>query len=121
MTKNKKPEIVNLPAGKLDEIKARVETNTVLDEDKKIIIIVLSTYAWLHRQLEAKKLGIQRLRSLFGFSTEKKSSLNTGDNDTPPDVNSSQNTKSSSDASSGNKVTPIKKYQSGTQRQIMGD
>ena len=57
MIRKKTPEIINLPEGKLDEIKARFETGSILEEDKKIILLILSTYAWLYRQLEAKKLA----------------------------------------------------------------
>ena len=79
MKQRKLPEIINLPTGKLDEIKTQVAASSILEEDKKIILLILSTYAWLYRQLQAKKIGIQRLRSLFGFSTEKRSSLKKKD------------------------------------------
>ena len=74
MKRRKSPEIINLPEAKLNEIKTRLESGSILEEDKKVILLILSTYAWLYRQLQTKKLGIQRLRNLFGFSTEKQSS-----------------------------------------------
>ena len=55
MTRKKIPEIINLPAGKLDEIKTRFEEGFILEEDKKVILLILSTYSWLSRQLQAKK------------------------------------------------------------------
>ena len=45
----KTPEIIDLPEGKRDEIKARFETGSILEEDKKIILLILATYAWLSR------------------------------------------------------------------------
>ena len=112
MIRKKTPEIINLPDGKLDEIKARFEAGSILEEDKKIILLILSTYAWLCRQLEAKKLGIQRLRNLFGFSTEKRSGSKTKEDETvPPDL----------EGLPGEKVTPIKKLPIETLRKIMDE
>src|SRR3990167_4013973 len=118
MKQRKSPEIIDLPEGKLDEIKTRLESGSILEEDKKIILLILSTYSWLYRQLQAKKLGIQRLRNLFGFSTEKRSKLKKKDNDnTPPDLNGS----SDGDVLSGGNVTPLKKHPIGIQKKTMDD
>jgi hypothetical protein len=73
MSKKEKPEIINLPEGKLDEIKSRLSATSMPDEDKKIILTILSTYSWITRQLRSTKLTINRLKSLFGFTTEKHS------------------------------------------------
>jgi hypothetical protein len=112
MTRKIKPEVINLPAEKLDEIKTRLESGVILEEDKKIILLILSTYRWLHRQLQAKKLGIQRLRNLFGFSTEKRTGHKKKDDEVaPPDLNKTI----------GGDVTPTKKSQNGIQGKIMAD
>ena len=88
MVRKTTPEIINIPAGKLDEIKTRFEAGLILEEDKNVILLILSTYGWLYRQLQAKKLGIQRLRNLFGFSTEKRTRLKKKDDEIiPPDLN----------------------------------
>ncbi len=122
MTRKKTSEIIHIPAGKLDEIKTRFEEGFILEEDKKIIVLILSTYSWLYRQLQAKKLGIQRLRTLFGFSTEKRSgSKNKGDENSPPDLNGSPDTISQGDTSLGDNVTSIKKSLNGTQKKIMAN
>lgn len=122
MKRKKSPEIINLPAGKLDEITTRFKAGSSLEEDKKIILLILSTYAWLHRQLQAKKIGIQRLRSLFGFSTEKRSALKKKDDrDIPPDLNSLSDATTQGDVLSGGKVTPLKKHPIGIQRKTMDD
>ena len=116
MTRKKTPEIINIPAGKLDEVQARFEAGAILEEDKKIILLILSTYTWLYRQLHAKKLGIQRLRNLFGFSTEKRPRLKK-----KGDENTSLDTTSEDDGLPGGKVSPIKKFPSGIWKKIMDD
>ena len=122
MKQKKTPEIINLPEGKLDEIKTRFETGVVLEEDKKIILLILSTYSWLHRQLQAKKLGIQRLRNLFGFTTEKRSKpKKTEDDSIPSALNDSSDTTPEGDALPGGHVVPLKKYQSGIRKKTMDD
>lgn len=120
MKKKKSPEMINLPAEKLDEIKNRFESGAILEEDKKIILLILSTYSWLYRQLQAKKLGMQRLRNLFGFTTEKRiKSKKTGDETILPDLNGSTDTASEGDILPGGNVTTTKKSPNGILRQIM--
>ena len=122
MTRKTTPEIINLPAGKLDEIKTRFEEGFILEEDKKIILLILSTYSWLYHQLQAKKLGIQRLRTLFGFRTEKRTgSKNKGAETTPPDLNGTADAGPEGDTLPGGNVTTIKKSPNGTLRQIMAE
>ena len=76
MIRKKTPEIINLSTTEFDELKSRVSAGSpLLDGDAKIILSVLSTYQWLHRQLQSTKFTIHRLKKLFGFSTEKRSSL----------------------------------------------
>jgi hypothetical protein len=93
-----------------------------LEEDKKVILLILSTYAWLYHQLQTKKLGIQRLRSLFGFSTETRSKLKKKDDDNiPPDLNASSDATTQGDMLPGGNVTPLKKHQIGIQKKTMDD
>jgi len=81
MAQRQQPEIINLPESTVEAIKLRLtEGSALLEEDKKIVLSILSTYMWLSRQLQTTKLSIQRLRSLFGFSTEKRSRLKARDN-----------------------------------------
>jgi hypothetical protein len=121
MTRKNTPEVINLPAGQLDEIKTRLAASPILEEDKKIILLILTSYGWLYRQLQSKKIGIQRLKSLFGFSTEKLTNLKkkTDNETTPPDLNASPDAAPSSTLVGGN-VNPIKKHPSGTRKKIMG-
>ena len=88
MKRKKTPEILNLHSTELDALKARVAAGSpLLDGDAKILISVLSTYQWLHRQLQSTKFTIHRLKKMFGFSTEKRSWLKKK---TPPDELSGQ-------------------------------
>jgi hypothetical protein len=70
--KKSHPELIDLPEATLDLIKSRINTGTLLEEDKKIIMVILTSYAWLVRQLQFTKISMLRLRNLFGFSTEKR-------------------------------------------------
>jgi hypothetical protein len=71
-TRKNTPELIDLPEDTLDGIKSRISTGTLLEEDKKIIMVILTSYAWLLRQLKYTKISITRLKNLFGFSTEKR-------------------------------------------------
>lgn len=72
MKKTKKPEIIDIPPAKLEGIKSRLSTNELLhDDEKKIVLTIISTYSWLMSQLQSTKLTIHRLKKLFSFSTEK--------------------------------------------------
>ena len=72
MIRKKTPELIDLPEDTLDGIKSRITTGTLLEEDKKIIVVILTSYAWLLRQLQFTKISIIRLKNLFGFNTEKR-------------------------------------------------
>lgn len=122
MTRKPPSEIINLPAKQLDEIKTRFEAGSILEEDKKIILLILSTYSWLYRQLQTKKLGIQRLRTLFGFRTEKRTGpKNKGDETIPPDLNGSPDVRPEGDTLPRGNETPVKKSLNGTRRKTMAD
>ena len=71
-TRKKTPELIDLPEDTLDGIKSRISTGTLLEEDKNIIVVILTSYAWLLRQLQFTKISILRLKNLFGFNTEKR-------------------------------------------------
>lgn len=42
MTRSKMPEIINLPAGKLDEIKTQLAASSILEEDTRKFNVVFS-------------------------------------------------------------------------------
>lgn len=79
--KNNSPEIIKLSVNDFDGIKSRLSTNQLSDDDKKIMLSILTTYQWLQRQLQSAKFSIHRLKILFGFKTEKHPSSNHRAND----------------------------------------
>jgi hypothetical protein len=97
MAKKNTPELIDLPENALEEIKARITTCTLLEEDKKIILVIITSYAWIMRQLKFTKISMARLKNLFGFNTEKrknnkkKHNSNTNAEDTP-ELEASQET-----------------------------
>ena len=72
MTRKNTPEFIDISDTKLDDIKARITSGSLLDEDKRIILVIMVAYTWMLRQLEYTKITIARLKNLFGFSTEKR-------------------------------------------------
>ena len=87
INKNKKPKIVNVSSTDFEEIQLRVLSNTLSENDKKIIIAILTTYHWIYNQLQTAKLGMRRLKSLFGFKTEKNPANKSSTTDIPTTTN----------------------------------
>jgi len=70
--KNADPKIINMSMSELDTVKTRLTDDILTPDDKKIILSILGTYQWLYSQLELAKLGMRKLRNVFGFKTEKR-------------------------------------------------
>lgn len=70
--KNNKPQIIHLEARELDEIKSRLLAVELAENDKKIILSILTTYQWLYQQLQTAKFTLHRLKKMFGFKTERR-------------------------------------------------
>lgn len=115
------PEIITVATGQLEEIKTRISETALPDTDKKIILSILSVYTWLNNQLQLKKLSIQRLKTIFNFKTEKKSTSNSSNNDSAGTIasNSNDNLDTSLLNAQGDQATPTKKFLTGIQRKIM--
>ncbi len=73
--KTNKPKIIKLSSQNIDEIQLRLIKNTLNEDDRKIISTILTTYQWLSRQLQTARFSIRKLKSIFGFKTEKSSNL----------------------------------------------
>ena len=84
-SKKKQPTIINVSEASMDAIQSRVNSSALLEEDKKIILSIMSVYTWLVCQLQTTKLTIHRLKSLFGFSTEKRPLKKKKEDDTGQD------------------------------------
>ena len=69
-----KPKQVKLTEAEANSLLARIQNNTLTDEDRLIFSGLISFNLWLEQQLQSAKLSIHRLKQLFGFkSSEKKS------------------------------------------------
>jgi len=72
MKKKKSPEIIDLPVETLEGVKSRLASCSLLEEDKSVLLAIVSVYVWIQGQLQSAKLTIHRLKMMFGFSTEKR-------------------------------------------------
>lgn len=110
--RKKSPDIINISEEALEEIKSRVIAGRVLEDDKQIILSIMSTHSWLSRQLRSTKLTIHRLKSLFGCSTEKRVWSKKKKDDNPPpqtETDESQQPILPPDAGQGSTENLIKK------------
>jgi hypothetical protein len=73
MARKQPPEIINLSEDELDLLQSRLASSPLLEDDKKIIMSIVTTYSWLIRKLGSAKLTIHRLKAALGFTTEKRS------------------------------------------------
>ena len=121
MARKNTPEMIDISAQQLSDINARISSNSLLEEDKRVIVLVLSAYAWIQAQLQRHKLSIKRLKNMFGFKTEKRKRRDQqNEAGTGLDLNTSGDTPSLPDDTKG-EVTPGKKHLNGTQQKITGN
>ncbi len=67
------PEIVELTEEELDSLFTRIDSNTLSEEDKKLVKGAVHSNVWLRNALEAGKLTLYKLKRLiFGFRSEKR-------------------------------------------------
>jgi|SRR5665811_707848 len=121
MASKNTPEMLDISAQQLSDINARISSNSLLEEDKRIIVLVLSAYAWIQTQLQRHKLSIKRLKNMFGFKTEKRKRRKQQDEaGTGLDLNTIGDTPPLPDDAK-HEVTPEKKHLNGTQQKITGN
>lgn len=72
MKTKKSFEIIDVGVERLDQLKSRLASCSLLEEDKSVLLAIVSAYAWIQGQLESAKLTIHRLKKIFGFSAEKR-------------------------------------------------
>jgi hypothetical protein len=96
MSGKKSTEIIDLSAAALEGIKSRLALSSLQEEDKSVLLAIVSAYVWIQSQLTAAKLTIHRLKKMFGFSTEKrkKTSEQRQQTDLVLDLNSLKNLES---------------------------
>ncbi len=74
MTAKEAPQKISLTAEEAEALKLRVQNSKDLSAtDIKILNGLISFSIWLQNQLSIAKISINRLKKIFGFSTEKKS------------------------------------------------
>lgn len=76
MERNKRPKNISLTAEQASALKERLANSSLSEADKELVSGLMSFNLWLEQQLQQAKLGIRRLKSIFGIKTEKKSSEN---------------------------------------------
>jgi len=114
MSRKKTPEMIDISSKQLDRIHERIATNTLLDDDKRIVLAILSAYTWIQCQLERHKLSIKRLKNMFGFSTERRGKYKKKEVEpTSPDLDG-DNASLSPDTNKTDGITTSKKHLSGT-------
>ena len=69
---SQQPELMTLTADEAEALKSRIAACPLLDSDKKIVLGLIAFTLWLQKQLSLARLSIERLKSMFGISTEKK-------------------------------------------------
>ena len=57
MKQRKSPEIINIPEEKLNEIKTRLESGSILEEDKKVILLNFIHVCMAISSIASKKIG----------------------------------------------------------------
>lgn len=84
------PEIIELTEEELSALFARIDQNTLTEEDKQLVKGAVHSNMWLRQALEVGKMTLHKLRRLlFGFRSEKRkkpqTDLQTGDGGTEGD------------------------------------
>ena len=70
------PEKIYLNPGEAQGLMERIAANRLSQDDLNTLSGLVSFNLWLQEGLSKAQLTIKRLKSLFGFKTEKKSLLN---------------------------------------------
>lgn len=94
----KEPESIQLNQQEVNELEARIKSSTLSAGDQKIILRLIQFSLWLQFRLSEAKLTMRKLRSLFGFKTEK---FKPPKNDTDSDNDNNHDTDSNNDNHSG--------------------
>lgn len=55
-----------------EDLAERVDQKTFTEEDLKSISAIIRGYAWILTALKESKIGLNKLRSFFGFSSKFK-------------------------------------------------
>lgn len=109
MSNKNSPDKVELTPEQLEALKAKIYSNTLSDNEKKLLINALNAMSWLSRMLEAKKLSLRKLNKLFfGAKTEElpgddKNKDDSTDKDKKPPKGKGGNTSTPGNGNGGKK------------------
>ena len=71
----KSPKRVEFTIEHLEQLRSRIISNTLTEDDRQLLPGLLDSIVWLGRELEEKKISIKRLRRVFGIITESTKNL----------------------------------------------
>lgn len=82
-----KPSKIDLTEEQINELSIRIESNTLTQEDKKLILDLINAVSWLGDAIQEKNISIKRLlKQIFGFKTESSKNIKSDeDNKKTPD------------------------------------
>lgn len=69
------PKRVEFTIEQVEQLRERIISNTLTEEDRQLLPGLLDSIVWMGRELEEKKLTIKRLRRVFGIITESTKNL----------------------------------------------
>lgn len=89
--KNEDPSRIELTEDELQTLISEIQGSSLSERSKNLVVSVLTSFLWMSRQLESKKLSIKKLLKLFfGSKTEKNKNPNNSKNPKPKDQNDSE-------------------------------
>ena len=113
------PERIDLTADEADKLIERINSNTLSDDDKKIVAGLIHFCLWLQMKLTQAKITIRKLSKFFGIRSEKRSKNQEMLNNPAPDdglvaktIVSTEGTQNSNDKKQGknNGRLPASRY-----------
>ena len=112
MSKKNSPDNIELTPEQIENLKLKINSNTLSEDEKKILVNALTAMTWLSRMLEAKRLSLKKLNKLFfGNKTEvlppktgKKKEDSYKDKKAPKNKNGNGGKKSKNDYTGANRV-----------------
>jgi len=107
--KNKAPDRIEISPEEEKSLRERITNNQLTENDRHLLLSILTLLQWIQGQLSRTKLTIKRLKKLFGFSNESNSNNNDTDNSppkNPPEQQEEENESSKEETSAENNSSP---------------
>jgi len=83
--KNKLPDRIEISPEEEKALRERITKNQLTQDDRTILLSLLTLLQWIQGQLSRAKLTIKRLKKIFGFTSESNSNKNKNTNSNPPE------------------------------------